>query len=88
MYRYSLTAKKWDENIAVVKMVYLEGICMVGADTHVVWDQFNTEGPMGPAFCACGRTTIQRCEVVIRGHFSCVIFCFDINSQGPVKDTT
>ena len=27
-------------------MVYLEGICMVEADTHVVWDQFNAEGPV------------------------------------------
>ena len=48
-------------------MVYLEGISMVEADTHVVWDQFNTEGLMGPAFCACGRSTIQSCEVEIRG---------------------
>ena len=24
---------------------------MVGADSHVVWDQFNTEGPMGHTFC-------------------------------------
>ena len=62
-YRYSLSAKKFDENIGQ----NLEGICMVEADTHVVWDQFNTEGPMGPAFCARGRSTIQSCEVEIRG---------------------
>ena len=30
---------------------------MVEADTHVVWDQFNTEGPTGPALCPRGRTT-------------------------------
>ena len=48
----------------LVKMVYLEGICMVEADTHVVWVQFDTEGPMGPAFCA---RTIQSCEVESRG---------------------
>ena len=23
---------------------------MVEADTHVVWDEFNTEGPKGPPF--------------------------------------
>ena len=46
----------------LVKMVYLEGICMVGADTNLT-----QKGPMGPAFCARGRTTIQRCEVEIRG---------------------
>ena len=40
---------------------------MVEADTHVVCDQFNTEGPMGPAFCAGGRSTIQICEVEVRG---------------------
>ena len=33
----------------------------------VVWDQFNTEGPMGLFFCARGRTTIQSCKVEIRG---------------------
>ena len=48
---------------------------MVRAATHVVWDQFNTEGPMGPFvrrdFCARGRSTIPRlcqsCEVEICG---------------------
>ena len=30
-------------------------------DTHVVWDQLNTEGPEGPAFCSRGRTTIGSC---------------------------
>ena len=39
-------------------MAYLEGICMVEADTHVVLDQFNTEGRKGPALCSRGRTTI------------------------------
>ena len=51
----------------LVKMVYPERICMVKADTHVVWDQFNTEDPMGLAFCARGCITIQSCEVEIRG---------------------
>ena len=32
---------------------------MVEADTHVLWDQFNTEGPKGPALCPRGRTTIE-----------------------------
>ena len=31
---------------------------MVEADTHFVWDQFNTEGPKGPAHCSRGRSTI------------------------------
>ena len=31
---------------------------MVEADTHVVWDQFNTEGPKWSALCSRGRTTI------------------------------
>ena len=25
---------------------------MMEADTHLVWDQFNTEGPKGPALCS------------------------------------
>ena len=32
---------------------------MVEADTHVVWDEFNTEGPKGPGLCARGRMTIE-----------------------------
>ena len=36
----------------LVKMVYLEGICMVKADSHVVREQCNEETPKGPAFCA------------------------------------
>ena len=43
----------------LVKMVFLKGISMVEADSHVVRDQFNTEGPKGPAFCSCGGTTIE-----------------------------
>ena len=42
----------------LVKMVYLEGICMVKADSHVVHGQCNEENPKGPAFCArllCSR---------------------------------
>ena len=31
---------------------------MVEADTHVVWNKFNTEGPKGHALCARGRTTM------------------------------
>ena len=37
----SLSAKKRDENIGQ----NLEGICVVKADIHVVWDQFNAAGP-------------------------------------------
>ena len=40
---------------------------MVEADSHVVRDQFNKEDPKGPAFCSRGRTTIESCEVEIRG---------------------
>ena len=40
---------------------------MVEADTHVVWDQFNTEGPKGPALCSRGCTTIGSCYVEICG---------------------
>ena len=32
---------------------------MVEADNHVVWEQFNTEGPKGPALCSRGRTIIE-----------------------------
>ena len=39
----------------------VEGIRMVEADTHVVWDQFNAEGPKGAALCSRGRTTIGSC---------------------------
>ena len=45
----------------LVKMVELEGICMVNADSHVLWDQFNKEGPKSPAFCSRGRNTIASC---------------------------
>ena len=45
----------------LVKMVQLEGTWMVEADTHVVWDQFNMEGPTGSAFCSRGRTIIESC---------------------------
>ena len=51
------TFSQKNEMKILVKMVYLEGICMVEADTHVVWYQFNTDGPMEPAFCARGRST-------------------------------
>ena len=51
----------------LVKMVYLEGICMVEADTHVVWDEFNTEGPKGAALCPRGCNTIECCQLEIRG---------------------
>ena len=56
-YRYSLSAK--NEMKILFKMVYLEGMCMVEADTHAVWNEFNTEGPKGPAHCARGRMTIE-----------------------------
>ena len=39
----------------------LEGICMIEADSHVVWDQFDTEDLKGPAVCSRGRTTIECC---------------------------
>ena len=32
-----------------------------------IWDQFNTEGPKGPAFYSRGRTTIESYLVEIRG---------------------
>ena len=33
---------------------------MVNADSHVVWDPFNKEGPKRPAFCSRGR--INKCN--------------------------
>ena len=45
----------------LVKMVYPEGIYMVEADTHVVWDQFDAEGPKEAALCSRGRTTKGSC---------------------------
>ena len=42
----------------LVKMVYLEGICMVEADTMPI----KHGGPKG----SCGRTTIGSCKVEIR----------------------
>ena len=36
----------------LVKMVYLEVICMVKANGHVVREQCNEENPKGPFFCA------------------------------------
>ena len=56
---------------------------MVEAESHVVWDQFNTGGPKGPALNSRGHTTIESCKAEIRGecdHYSFVIFCFDIHS--------
>ena len=66
---------------------------MVGADTHVIWDQFNTEGPMGPFVLVVVAqyqdfVKVARSRFVAGDHYSFVIFCFDIHSQGPAKDTT
>ena len=47
-----------NEMIILVKMVYLEGICMAKADSHVVREQCNKESPKGPACCALEVTTI------------------------------
>ena len=51
----------------LVKMVYLEGICKAKADSHVVREQCNKENPKGPAFCALEVTTIECCQLEIRG---------------------
>ena len=51
----------------LVKMVYLEGICMVKADSHVVREQCNEENPKGPALCAPEVTTMDCCQLEIRG---------------------
>ena len=48
-------------------MVYLEGICMVKADSHVVREQCNKENPKGSAFCALEVTTIECCQLEICG---------------------
>ena len=48
-------------------MVYLEGICMVKADSHVAREQCNKENPKGPAFCAIEVTTIDCCQLEICG---------------------
>ena len=61
MYRYSLSAKKRDDNFD------LEGICMVKVDSHVVREQCNEENPKGLAFCALEVTTIDCCQLEIRG---------------------
>ena len=41
-------------------MVYLEGICMVKANSHVVREQCNEENPKGPFVCAlfCVHNTV------------------------------
>ena len=31
---------------------------------------------------------VARSRFVAGDHYSCVIFCFDIHSKGPAKDTT
>ena len=64
----------------LVKMVYLEGICMAKADSHVVREQCNKETQKSPAFCALRVIIIECCQFVASGHCSCVIFCFDIHS--------
>ena len=52
----------------LVKMVYLDGICMVKTDSHVVREQCNEENLKGPpAFCALEVTTIGCCQLEIRG---------------------
>ena len=40
---------------------------MVKADSHVVLEQCNEETPKGPAFCAVEMTTIDCCQLEIRG---------------------
>ena len=49
----------------LVKMVYLEGICMVKADSHVVREQCNEENPKGPVYCALQVTTMQICHASV-----------------------
>ena len=67
-------------------MDYLEGICMVEADTHVVWDQFSTEGPKGPAhwgpfvLVVVAQYRVARSRFVAGDHSSRAIFCFDIHA--------
>ena len=56
-----------NEMKVLVKMVYLEGICMVKADRHVVREQCNEETPKGPAFCALEVSTKDCCQLEIRG---------------------
>ena len=40
---------------------------MTKADSHVDREQFNKENPKGPAFCALEVTTIESCQLEIRG---------------------
>ena len=56
---------------------------MVKAESHVVWDQYNTEGPKGPPFVllAVPQLKVGRSRFVGSEHRSRVIFCFDIHSN-------
>ena len=40
---------------------------MVRADSHVVREQCNKENPVGFTFCACEVSTIECCQLEIRG---------------------
>ena len=67
----------------LVKMVYLEGICMAKADSHVVREQCDKENPKGPVLFVLLRLqqyNVASSRFVASEHCSCVIFCFDIHS--------
>ena len=48
LYPYSLSAE--NEMKILVKMVYLEGICMVEADIHVGWTNLKRRAQWDPSF--------------------------------------
>ena len=60
---------------------------MVNADSHVVRNQFNTEGPKGPSFVllTVPQKRAARSRFVGSEHRSCVIFCFDIHFWGQPR---
>ena len=64
-------------------MVYLEGICMVEADTHVVSGiNLTRRAQWDPPFVlvVVAQYKVARSRFVAGDHSSCAIFCFDIHA--------
>ena len=55
---------------------------MVEADTHVVWDKFNTGGRKGLTIVlvVVHQKEVARSRFVAGDHYSCALFCFDIHA--------
>ena len=82
LYRYSLSAKKWDENVGQNGL--FEGIYVVKADSHVFESNVTRKTQRAQPFVLSSlegdHIRLVSSRFVASEHCSCVIFCFDIHS--------